>query len=119
MAFQIPTSYLNRTMTVKRPSGPTDADADGIVADLQTISTTAKVRIYRNREFGRGNMEVQGIVGASTHKGIAGPSEDIQTSDVIEDNSSDEEFKVNLADDNPAGYSGSHIGLWLSSSEYA
>ena len=120
MAVTIPTAYLNRTCTITRPASPSTVDAHGVLGADTTVSAVAKVRIYQNKDFGSRvqAVEEQGIVAASSHKGVVGPSEGVMAGDTIKDNSTNEKFKVNLVDSAPAGHIGSHKELWLSSSEY-
>lgn len=120
MTTTIPAVMLNRTCTITRPAALNTSDASGVIGSHSTVSAVAKVRIYQNDDFGgrTGKTEEQGIVAASSHKGVVGPNEDVEAGDIITDNSTAEVFVVNLVDSMPAGHSGSHKELWLTSSEF-
>lgn len=120
MSVQIPATLLNRTVTITRPALPTTKNVSGIIGANTTVSAVAKIRIYQNDDFGSrtGDIEEQGIVSASSHKGVTSAAENIKAGDTVVDNSTSEEFNVNLVDSMPGGHSGSHKEVWLTSSEY-
>lgn len=120
MPVTIPVVMLNRDCTITRPADPSTADASGVPAVPTVVSAVGKIRIYQNDDFGgrTGQIEEQGVVAASSHKAVMGPTEDVEAGDIITDNSTAEVFTVNLVDSMPAGHSGSHRELWLTSSEF-
>jgi len=121
MPVIMPAAMLNRTCTITRPADPSTSDASGVPAVPTIVSAVAKVRIYQNEDYSAsstGQIEEQGIVAASSHKAVTGPTEDVEAGDTLTDNSTTETFIVNLVDSMPAGHSGSHRELWLTSSEF-
>lgn len=98
----IKTSLKNKTATIERHGTTKDDFGDFAGARTQVVAGL-NLRIVRNEKFGRGDVDTNGPIVASTHMGITdGNVADAKTGDrlVI---SANEEYEINFIDPNPGG----------------